>query len=260
MDIEKLVAELRPALPQQLLGLYLCGSAARGELTPHSDIDLLAVTERSLDQAQREALTAALLRISGWSGHGEQFPEAANRRPVEFSVFVLGDIDHGSYPPRADFQYGEWLRAEFLSGAVPQPFEDPDLLLLLEDARQNHRPLSSPDLQTFLASPPPGLLSRACRDALPALLKDLRTDTRNVLLTLARMAVTVSTGRIVAKDDAAAHLTPALSQAESALLLRAAEEYRGATVVDWEQQRATASSAAGLLESMIRIGSTGDNF
>lgn len=69
MDVEKLIAKLGPALPHQLLGLYLCGSAARGTVAAHSDIDLLAVAEHSLDDQQRKDLTAALLRLSGWAGH-----------------------------------------------------------------------------------------------------------------------------------------------------------------------------------------------
>jgi hypothetical protein len=41
-------------------------------------------------------------------------------------------------------------------------------------------------------------------DELPSLVADLESDTRNVLLTLARMWTTVATGRIVSKDAAAA--------------------------------------------------------
>ena len=38
---------------------------------------------------------------------------------------------------------------------------------------------------------------------LPALLADLANDTRNVLLTLARIRTTVASGEIRSKDDAA---------------------------------------------------------
>lgn len=254
MDIDELAAELRPALPTQLLGLYLCGSAARGELTPHSDIDLLAVADHALDQGQRKRLTEALLRLSGWAGHRETFPEAANRRPIEFSILISDDVSANAYPPLADYQYGEWLRGDLLAGALPQPFEDPDLLLLREDARQNHRGLIGPDLESFLSTPTPDMLSRACRDALPALLEDLRSDTRNVLLTLARMVTTVTSGRIVSKDVAARHVSPNLPEAESDLLLHAMAEYRGEAVVDWQLLLPAAQRTAGLLASKIQEG------
>lgn len=252
VNVDELVAELRPALPQQLLGLYLCGSAARGELTPHSDIDLLAVAECSLDRGQRKRLTEALLRLSGWAGHRETFPEAANRRPIEFSILIADEISAHAYPPRADYQYGEWLREELLAGAVPQPFEDPDLLLLQEDARQNHRTLIGPGPENFLSAPAPGMLSRACQDALPALLENLQVDTRNVVLTLARMVVTVTTGQIVSKDAAATQVSPALPEAEGTFLLRAAAEYRGEAVVEWEHLLSVALRTAGMLESRIQ--------
>lgn len=252
MHVNRLLEQLGPALPEQLVGLYLCGSAARGTAGPHSDIDLLAVTRRSLDPAQREGLTTALLEVSGWSGHRKSFPEAADRRPVEFSVIVRDHRDRRDSAPQVDFQYGEWLRAEVTAGELPQPFEHPDVLLLLEDARQNHRTLFGPDLQEFLAAPPPALLARACRDALPALVEELHTDTRNTLLTLARMVVTVTTGQIVSKHRAAVMAAGELPQAEGALLLRAAEEHRGETSVDWGQEQVPAQRAADRLASRIR--------
>jgi streptomycin 3"-adenylyltransferase len=40
----------------ELLGMYLHGSAVLGGLAPASDLDVLAVTRRSLDEQQRRAL------------------------------------------------------------------------------------------------------------------------------------------------------------------------------------------------------------
>jgi streptomycin 3"-adenylyltransferase len=50
---------------------------------------------------------------------------------------------------------------------------------------------------------PTELLVRAGMDGIPGLLTDLAGDTRNVLLTLARIWTTQATGTIVAKDTAA---------------------------------------------------------
>lgn len=105
-----------------------------------------------------------------------------------------------------------------------------------------------------MPAPAPEMLSQACRDALPALLENLQADTRNVVLTLARMVITVTTGQIVSKDEATAHVSPTLPKPEGTLLLQAAAEYRGDTVIDWPQRWTDVHSAAELLQSMIRIG------
>ena len=70
-------------------------------------------------------------------------------------------------------------------------------------------------------------LAHAVVDGIPALLADLDHDTRNVLLTLARILVTVETGEIVAKDEAAERVLPRLGDRERAVLERARDAYHG---------------------------------
>jgi hypothetical protein len=74
---------------------------------------------------------------------------------------------------------------------------------------------------------PPGDLVRAVVGMVPALLADLEDDTRNVLLTLARIVVTVETGEIVAKDEAADLVIPRLDEGCAAVLRRARDAYHG---------------------------------
>lgn len=70
------------------------------------------------------------------------------------------------------------------------------------------------------------------RDSIPALLSSIRGDERNVLLTLARIIVTLRTGEIVAKDEAAARVAPHLPASHRALLELARAGYRGEAVDD----------------------------
>jgi hypothetical protein len=89
--------------------------------------------------------------------------------------------------------------------------------------------------RAIFGPPPAGLLDPVPRDDLeravvagiPGLLADLDDDTRNVLLTLARILVTVETGEIVAKDDAAARVLRRLGARQLAVLERARDAYLG---------------------------------
>lgn len=323
-EIRALLDGLAPVLPRSLMGLYLCGSAARGNPGPHSDVDFLGVVEHSLSAHQRHDLTAALLELSGWSGHAESFPDAAHRRPVEFTAVVGDDVAAWDDPPQMDYQYGEWLRAELVtataSGEAPEPLQNPDLVLFLADARQHYIALdipssqstalgdseeqeqtldicpprwadnspagsvnhahatsrSSPPLEELLASPPQQLVAQACQDALPELLGELSAseksseaigqddgpgelskvhgDERNVLLTLARMVVTVQTGRIVSKPEAAEQVMRQLTSTEADVLEAAAEEYRGQRIVDWADRGHELEATLKRLARGVRSG------
>jgi streptomycin 3"-adenylyltransferase len=66
----------------------------------------------------------------------------------------------------------------------------------------NH-PVTGPPPAQLLDPVPPADLARASVDGIPGLLDDLAGDTRNVVLTLARIWTTLATGEITSKDAAA---------------------------------------------------------
>jgi streptomycin 3"-adenylyltransferase len=109
--------------------MCLYGSAVHGGLRPDSDLDLLVVTDGSLSDAHRRKLTRELLRVSG------RRATEGPARPVELTVVVRDEVVPWRYPPLRDFQYGEWLRDDYLAGNVPQPVLDPDLAVLLTTVR-----------------------------------------------------------------------------------------------------------------------------
>ncbi len=208
------VGLVRAVLGDDVLGVQRYGSAVHGGLQPLSDLDLLVLTRRTTAQASRRALVERLLTISG--------PEPGARpRPVELTIVVAGDVRPWRYPPRVDLQYGEWLRAELAAGADPPSGPEPDLAMLLASVRNRGVALIGPPAAALLDPVPHGDLVRAVLDGLPGLLAELHADTRNVVLTLARMLVTVRTGRIVPKTEAAERVLPRLSDDDRDVLARA---------------------------------------
>lgn len=79
----------------------------------------------------------------------------------------------------------------------------PDLALLIAVALAGDRPLSGPPPAEVLDPVPRADVIRASVEDIPALLDDLDSDTRNVLLTFARIWVTLATGELRSKDAAA---------------------------------------------------------
>lgn len=235
---------LDTADPGGVLGVYLYGSAASTGLRPGSDIDLLFITARSLTEPERRGLVAMLLGASGWSGHGESFPEAADRRPVELTSIVRPETDSWASAPIIDFQYGEWLRTEIADGLVPAPTSDTDLIILAATAAAHHRVLRGRPLAELLPPVPDDLLRRTAADLAPVVAAEAAGDERNALLTLARIAVTAETGRIVSKDAAAEAVGASLPDHQRRLLARAREEYLGHGTPSWNWAKAADEVAA----------------
>jgi hypothetical protein len=81
--------------------------------------------------------------------------------------------------------------------------------------------------------PVPGdLLIRAGRDGIPGLLAALSGDTRNVLLTLARIWTTAATGTVVAKHTAADWALARLPHEHRPVLEHARQLYLTTTYAD----------------------------
>jgi streptomycin 3"-adenylyltransferase len=82
------------------------------------------------------------------------------------------------------------------------------------------------------------------RDVVPDLLADLEPDTRNVLLTLARVWLTLETGRIAPKDEAADWALARLPPGRGAALRQARAAYVGAATDAWGDAASMAAARA----------------
>ncbi|MFC9127647.1 aminoglycoside adenylyltransferase family protein [Streptomyces sp. NPDC057099] len=223
-DTHDLVRLLHRTLPDTLLGIYLHGSATLGGLRPHSDIDVLAVVRESVTQAQRRALVEELLKVSGVDG----------RRYVELIVVVQGDVRPWRYPPTCDFLYGDWLREEYERGVIPRPGPSPDLAPLLTMVLRADAPLHGPPPAELIDPVPHADLRRAIVAGVPELMDEVDSDTRNVLLTLARIWTTLVTGDIRSKDAAASWVLGRLPAEHRPVLARARAVYLGEEGECWD--------------------------
>lgn len=228
-QIDEVARVVREVLGEAVIGIYLEGSAVVGGLRPRSDIDVFGVTSRSATLAQRRSLVDRLMAISDTGG-----PEG---RPVELTIVVQSDVRPWRYAPMRDFQYGEWVRADYVRGKLPTAEADPDLALLITGVLAADRALSGPSPAAVLDPVPPDDVRRATLDAIPGILLDLDADTRNGILTLARIWTTVATGTIRSKDAAADWALPRLPEAHRDVLARARAIYLGEADEGWDDLR-----------------------
>jgi predicted nucleotidyltransferase len=216
-----------------LVGAYLHGSAVLGGLRADSDLDVLAVSARETTHAEKQKIASGLLAISGNRSRGDA------RRPIELTIVAGSDVRPWQYPPRRDFQYGEWLRERFERGD-PDLFEptiDPDVAILITMVRLGDVTLTGSAAGTTFDEVPQRDLVEALVADIPALIDDIDGDTRNVVLTLTRIWQSVVAGRIRSKDAAAEWALERLPPEHRPVLVRAREGYlRGNE--SWEDLRA----------------------
>jgi predicted nucleotidyltransferase len=238
---------LDAALPAGLvLAVARYGSAVVGGLRPESDLDLFGVVRRPLTDAEKRDLVEGLVPVS-WRARR---PPAW--RPVNLTLVVRDEVRPWRYPPRFDFEYGEWLRDELVAGNLaPWPPTNPDVAVLITMVCATGVPVLGPAPAELLDRVPRADLVRALLDELPRLLDDLESDTRNVLLTLARMWTTMATGEIRTKDAAATWALERLPASHQALLERARAAYLGEVDDRWDDQAAV-RSVADVMADRIR--------
>lgn len=245
---DAVLAVVRDVLGSTLVGAYRYGSVLEGDLRPESDLDLFGVVSRPTTADQKRRL------IEGISPLSRRRDRPPDWRPVELTAVVIGEVRPWRWPPRLDFQYGEWLRAEFNAGELaPWPPVNPDLAVLLTMIRQRSEPLIGPPATELLDTVPRADLVRAMVDEMDTLLDDLEPDTRNVLLTLARIWSTVATDQIRSKDAAADWAAARLPEADAAVLRRARDGYLSGGDEGWEALMPAARGAAEHLAAEVRL-------
>lgn len=228
-----------------LLGVYLYGSAVMDGLQRDSDVDIMVVTNHALSGKTRKDLTESLMLVSGKTGA----PYA--KRPLEVTVINREDVFPWKYPPKYEFLYGEWLRKQFEQGKTPAPKTEPDLAILLAQLRSNSISLYGPKAEELLAPVPMTDIRKAIEESLPVLITCRKGDERNVILTLARMWQTVSTGEISSKNRAAQWAIPQLSSAHARLLDNARKAYIGEYIDRWEEMDCEVDDLVNSFKSMI---------
>lgn len=251
-QLDDVVRHLRAALGPNLLGAYLFGSGASGGLRPRSDLDVLAVVTHSLTDPEKSGLVRGLLPLSA---EDEPTP---SRRWLEVTVVAQQSVRPWRFPPPMELQYGEWWRSELEAGETPWKDLNPDLTIMLAMALRTNRPLYGPPLTTLLDPIPRADVVRATTATLDDLMADLGSDTRNVLLTLARAWVTVAEGSLLSKDGAADWALRRLPPKDRDLLERARVAYVEGRDDGWVDLMPRASALAERLVAEIRAATNED--
>ena len=246
-QVAQVVSVLRMVLGDDLVGAYLHGSALLGGLRHQSDVDVLGVTRRRLTLDEKRRLVGELLPISGRPADGSP-------RPVELTLVVQADVRPWRFPPRRELQYGEWLRRDFESGAdAPwRATTDPDLAVLITMVLRGDSPLVGPPPADVLDPVPREDYVAAMVDGLDGLLRELGPDTRNIVLTLARIWSSVATDQILRKDGAADWALARVPDEHRAVLQRARAGYLGDESDRWDGMDADVRRAADHLVAEIR--------
>lgn len=227
-QIEASINLINKILGQDLVAIYLYGSAVVGGLQKYSDIDLFVVSNRPTTTEERSRLVESLLKISGLYMKDKNLP-------IELTIVEKAVINPWRFPPRFDFQYGEWLREQFEQGSI-EPWvskEMPDLAILITQILQNSFTLAGPPPnQVFCAIPYKDFIA-ALAEALPNLMSELKSDTRNALLTIARIWSTLETNKIYSKPAAADWAISHLAEQFHPVMKRAKEICTGKAQEYW---------------------------
>jgi streptomycin 3"-adenylyltransferase len=228
-QLDRVLGVVRDVLGDAIAGVYLHGSTARDALRPRSDLDVLVVATRPTAHEAKRRLVAGLALVSD----RDDDPQLA--RPVELTIVVAADVRPWRYPPPIDFLYGEWLCDRFDRGELgPESPTSPDLAIVLANVLDADRPIVGPPPARLLDPVPAADLRRAMTDELPSLLVDLPTDTRNIVLTLARVWTTLATGQIRSKDAAADWALARLPGEHRPVVARARAIYLGDEDEGWD--------------------------
>lgn len=115
--------------------------------------------------------------------------------------------------------------------------QNAEFTLVLAQARQEVIALFGPDRDKLLPMIPMIDVRNAMRELLPELVGGLREDTRNVLLTLARIWYTAENGTFVSKDEAARWAIPQLSDRSAVTLNHARLAYLGEVGDNWSSHQ-----------------------
>lgn len=239
---------LKHVLGNDLLGVYVYGSLLMGRLQKFSDIDIFAVSKRETTKKEKGQLAQALLKISGI------YTVSKELKPIELTIVVKSQINPWQYPPTFDFLYGDWMRKKFEEGVIePWPTKVlPNLALVITQLLLSNKILLGPSPHTLLDPVPYKDFLHASTKEIDSLLGDIDWDTRNVLLTLARIWSTVETDTIRSKKDAASWTIDKLPKEYKPLLEKAMSILLGEENENWEDVKELIKPSADFMIEQIK--------
>ncbi len=246
---------LKSILGSDLLAVYLFGSAVVGGLQKYSDIDLFVVINRETSLEEKTKLVTHLLQTSG-------IYMKCSRAPIEMTLVKKAAINPWQYPPHFDFQYGEWLRESFEKGII-KPWETqemPDLAVVVTQVLLKSETLWGTEPEQLLMPVPYQDFIKALLHGLDGLIADLDDDTRNVLLTLARIWSAIETNSIKSKPVAADWVISRLPERYQSVMKRAKSICIGVEDERWDDIKELIHSCADFMVEKIHEQTSLINF
>lgn len=246
---------LKMLLGPDLLGVYLYGSSLVGGLQKYSDIDLFVVTRRATTSEEKARLIAELLQIPG-------IYMKSSKLPIEMTLVEKAAINPWRYAPYFDFQYGDWLRQFFEKGII-EPWvtnKMPDLALIVTQVLLKSQTLLGLEPERLLAAVPYHDFIKAMLHDLNRLAMDLEHDTRNVLLTYARIWSTLETNAIRSKPAAADWVMNHLPKVYQPVMRRAKSICIGMENEYWDDVKVLIKSCADFMANKINERASLINF
>lgn len=227
-QISDTLSVLKHHLGESIWAIHLFGSAVDGGLKPLSDIDLLVTVTAPLAVDIRAALMSELLSVSAFPGTDPI------RRALEVTVLAREDVVPWRYPARRQMQFGEWLRDDINAGIFEPALMDHDLAILLTKVRRHSLALFGPAATEVFDEVPVADIQRSLLDTLALwnTESDWEGDERNIVLALARIWYTATTGDIASKDIAANWAVERLPIEYKQIVIAARDGYLGRTTVD----------------------------
>jgi streptomycin 3"-adenylyltransferase len=221
-QIAKACNTIAQYLGDSLLAIHLFGSAIEAEgLKPYSDIDLFVTVDTPVTKRKRKQLMCALLSNSA-SPKSDPF-----LRALEVTVVNYHDLNPWTYPPKREMQFGEWLRDDILSGVFEAGAKDIDLAIIIKKIRLSSIPIVGQKASKLFEP----ISDRDFTNALQRTLLiwnselDWLGDERNIILTIARIWYSISTGLINSKDEAAIWLIDRIPTKYHLLVIKARHDY-----------------------------------
>ena len=226
---EAVVEELQRTLGEDLVGVYVHGSAVLGCFGPQSDIDLVAVSKSAVPPEERRRLVDVMLEISA------PYEPEGPLRPVELDLVLASSIDPWQHPTPFDFHYGESHRSRFEAGELElwERRESRDLAAHVTVVRHAGRALVGLPVEQVFPDVP-------WADYVDALTHDLdwcRTRfaerPRYGVLSIARIWATLATGTPQSKASGAEWALPRLPVELRPVLEHGLAVYTGAVEERW---------------------------
>lgn len=234
-QLDAVVAAVRDVLGDDVVGVYLHGSAAQGGLRLTSDLDVIAVSARRLTDDEKQRLAARLAQIT------------KQPRSLDFDLVVQSEIRPWRYPPPFELHYSDWWPGMRDRGT------NTDLAVLITMLIAADSPLYGPPAAAVFDPVPEEDFRRTTLAAADEVMRDLAGDTRNVLLTLARVWASLETGELLPKDRAAQWAIERLPDEHKLPLARARDLYLEGSYGQWGDVRACADYLARACAALAPI-------